>query len=83
MRPYQDGSSGSRAPGARTGFVNGGFAYGSLPFIFIFNYAFDTGNYHRVLDLIGCYVMIVVLSARVLLQGPAEELVALGHRPAH
>ena len=45
-------ASGSRSGGARkTGFVNGGFAYGSLPFIFIFNYAFDTGNYHEVLDL--------------------------------
>ncbi|MBP0457986.1 OFA family MFS transporter [Streptomyces montanisoli] len=46
--------------GAKTGFVNGGFAYGSLPFIFIFNYAFDTGNYHTVLDLIGVYVLIAV-----------------------
>ena len=30
--------------GAKTGFVNGGFAYGSLPFIFIFNYGFDTAQ---------------------------------------
>lgn len=46
--------------GAKTGFVNGGFAYGSLPFIFIFNYWFDTGNYHEVLDFIGVYVLAVV-----------------------
>lgn len=46
--------------GAKTGFVNGGFAYGSLPFIFIFNYWFDTGNYHEVLDFIGIYVLAVV-----------------------
>ncbi len=59
--------------GARTGFVNGGFAYGSLPFIFIFNYAFDTGNYHRVLDLIGCYVMIVVLSTAFFFKDPPRN----------
>ncbi|MGW2330480.1 OFA family MFS transporter [Streptomyces sp. NPDC001700] len=46
--------------GAKTGFVNGGFAYGSLPFIFIFNYWFDTGNYNEVLDLIGIYVLAAV-----------------------
>ncbi|MFJ9848049.1 OFA family MFS transporter [Streptomyces sp. NPDC101150] len=46
--------------GAKTGFVNGGFAYGALPFIFVFNYAFDTGNFAGVLDLIGVYVLLVV-----------------------
>ncbi|MET7442990.1 OFA family MFS transporter, partial [Streptomyces sp. NPDC005568] len=59
--------------GARTGFVNGGFAYGSLPFIFIFNYGFDTANYHRVLDLIGCYVMIVVLSSAFFFKDPPKN----------
>ncbi|GHJ41478.1 OFA family MFS transporter [Streptomyces sp. TS71-3] len=46
--------------GGKTGFVNGGFAYGSLPFIFIFNFAFDTSNYKTVLDLIGVFVLVVV-----------------------
>ncbi|WP_051900639.1 OFA family MFS transporter [Streptomyces aureus] len=59
--------------GARTGFVNGGFAYGSLPFIFIFNYAFDTANYHRVLDLIGAYVMVVVLTAAFFFKDPPKN----------
>ncbi|MEV6020138.1 MULTISPECIES: OFA family MFS transporter [unclassified Streptomyces] len=59
--------------GARTGFVNGGFAYGSLPFIFIFNYAFDTANYHRVLDLIGVYVMVVVLAAAFFFKDPPKN----------
>jgi MFS family permease len=59
--------------GARTGFVNGGFAYGSLPFIFIFNYGFDTANYHRVLDLIGCYVMIVVLACAFFFKDPPKN----------
>ncbi|WP_181794781.1 OFA family MFS transporter [Streptomyces sp. WELS2] len=59
--------------GAKTGFVNGGFAYGSLPFIFIFNYAFDTGDYDRVLDLIGCYVLIVVAVCAFFFQDPPKN----------
>jgi len=59
--------------GARTGFVNGGFAYGSLPFIFVFNYGFDTANYHRVLDLIGCYVLIVVLGCAFFFKDPPKN----------
>ncbi|GHH82043.1 MFS transporter [Streptomyces sulfonofaciens] len=46
--------------GGKTGFVNGGFAYGSLPFIFVFNFAFDTSDYQEVLDLIGVFVLVVV-----------------------
>ncbi|MEU9332532.1 OFA family MFS transporter [Streptomyces sp. NPDC048290] len=59
--------------GARTGFVNGGFAYGSLPFIFIFNYGFDTANYHRVLDLIGLYIMIVVAGCAFFFKDPPKN----------
>ncbi|WP_199811629.1 OFA family MFS transporter [Streptomyces sp. NRRL S-340] len=59
--------------GARTGFVNGGFAYGSLPFIFIFNYAFDTGNYNEVLDLIGVYVLIVVAVCAFFFEDPPKN----------
>ncbi|GHJ99424.1 MFS transporter [Streptomyces sp. Y2F8-2] len=59
--------------GAKTGFVNGGFAYGSLPFIFIFNYAFDTGNYNEVLDLIGVYVLIVVACCAWFFQDPPKN----------
>jgi MFS family permease len=46
--------------GFTTGFVNGGFAYGAVPFIFVFNFAFDTSNYHVVLDLVGVYVMVIL-----------------------
>jgi MFS family permease len=46
--------------GGKTGFVNGGFAYGAVPFIFIFNFAFDTSNYQTVLDLIGVYVLVAI-----------------------
>ncbi|MFJ2830602.1 OFA family MFS transporter [Streptomyces sp. NPDC087263] len=59
--------------GAKTGFVNGGFAYGSLPFIFIFNYAFDTANYHRVLDLIGIYIMVVVVATAFFFKDPPKN----------
>ncbi|MEB8343897.1 OFA family MFS transporter [Streptomyces endophyticus] len=59
--------------GGRTGFVNGGFAYGSLPFIFIFNYAFDTSNYHRVLDMIGAYVLVVVLVCAFFFRDPPKN----------
>jgi Major Facilitator Superfamily len=59
--------------GGKTGFVNGGFAYGSLPFIFVFNSAFDTANYQEVLDLIGCYVMIVVLVCAFFFKDPPKN----------
>ncbi|MET7765250.1 OFA family MFS transporter [Streptomyces sp. NPDC005393] len=59
--------------GARTGFVNGGFAYGALPFIFIFNYWFDTGNYDEVLDLIGVYVLIVVAVCAWFFKDPPKN----------
>ncbi|MGW1287456.1 OFA family MFS transporter, partial [Streptomyces sp. NPDC002586] len=59
--------------GARTGFVNGGFAYGSLPFIFIFNYAFNTRNYDEVLDLTGVYVLIVVAVCAWFFKDPPKN----------
>lgn len=59
--------------GAKTGFVNGGFAYGALPFIFIFNYAFDTGNFNEVLDLIGVYVLIVVAICAWFFKDPPKN----------
>ncbi|MEE1748236.1 OFA family MFS transporter [Streptomyces sp. JV184] len=59
--------------GAKTGFVNGGFAYGALPFIFIFNYAFDTGDYNEVLDLIGVYVLIVVAGCAWFFKDPPKN----------
>ncbi|OLZ66458.1 MFS transporter [Streptomyces sp. IMTB 2501] len=59
--------------GAKTGFVNGGFAYGSLPFIFVFNYAFDTRDYDEVLDLIGVYVLIVVAVCAFFFKDPPKN----------
>lgn len=59
--------------GAKTGFVNGGFAYGALPFIFIFNYAFDTSNYNAVLDLVGLYVLAVVAVCAYFFKDPPKN----------
>ncbi|MBL1097740.1 OFA family MFS transporter [Streptomyces coffeae] len=59
--------------GAKTGFVNGGFAYGALPFIFIFNYWFDTGNFDEVLDLIGVYVLIIVAGCAWFFKDPPKN----------
>ncbi|MEU3980869.1 OFA family MFS transporter [Streptomyces sp. NPDC026672] len=46
--------------GGKTGFVNSGFAYGSVPMIFVFTYAFDAHNFRTVLDLVGTYVLVFV-----------------------
>ncbi|NLU72904.1 OFA family MFS transporter [Streptomyces sp. HNM0575] len=59
--------------GGKTGFVNGGFAYGSVPFIFIFNYVFDTGNYQAWLDAIGLYVLAVVAICAWFFKDPPKN----------
>ncbi len=68
--------------GGKTGFVNGGFAYGSVPFIFLFTSYLDVSNYQghpvRGRRLPGRFGG----RQRLLLQGPAEELVARARRPA-
>lgn len=59
--------------GGKTGFVNGGFAYGAVPFIFIFNYAFDLDNYQAVLDLIGVYILVVVVVCALFFRDPPQN----------
>jgi MFS family permease len=44
-----------------TGFVNGGFAYGSIPFIIIFNYWFTPANHSLVLSLVGVYMLVLMV----------------------
>ena len=68
--------------GGKTGFVNGGFAYGSVPFIFLFTSYMDVGNYQGILFAVGVFLAGVGGDQRLLLQGPAEELVAPARRPA-
>ncbi len=50
--------------GGKTGFVNGGFAYGSVPFIFIFTNYLDLGNYGAILPAVG-----LLLAAAVAVSG--------------
>jgi MFS family permease len=46
--------------GARTGFVNGGFAYGAIPFIYLFSYVFTKSSYTLLLSLMGLYMVVAV-----------------------
>jgi MFS family permease len=59
--------------GAKTGFVNGGFAYGSVPLIFIFTYAFDEKNFSVVLDLVGVYVLLLVGISGLFFKDPPKN----------
>jgi MFS family permease len=59
--------------GARTGFVNGGFAYGAVPFIFIFQSAFHPSNFSLVLDLIAVYIALVVGLCAVYFKDPPKN----------
>ena len=62
--------------GGKTGFVNGGFAYGSVPFVFLFTSYMDLSNFRGVLVSVGLSAARWSRLRRLLLQGPAEELVA-------
>jgi len=59
--------------GARTGFVNGGFAYGSVPFIYIFSAYLTHQNTTIVLDLIGLYMLIAVAVCGFLFKDPPKN----------
>ena len=59
--------------GGKTGFVNGAFAYGAVPFIFLFTYGFDTSNYHSVLDLVGVYVLVLTLVSGLFFKDPPKN----------
>ena len=61
--------------GGKTGFVNGGFAYGSVPFVFLFTGYMDLSNYRGSWSRSASSSRLVAVG-RLLLQGPAEELVA-------
>jgi len=59
--------------GAKTGFVNGGFAYGAVPFIFIFSYALHPTTYVWVLDLVAVYMLVVVAACGMLFRDPPKN----------
>jgi MFS family permease len=59
--------------GARTGFVNGGFAYGTLPFIYVFTYWFHSSNFGLVLNLIALYMLVVLGACAVFFRDPPKN----------
>jgi len=59
--------------GGKTGFVNGGFAYGALPFIFIFSYAFNKTNFSWIMALVGLWMLVIVGSCGFLFKDPPKN----------
>jgi MFS family permease len=59
--------------GGKTGFVNGGFAYGAVPFIFVFSYLFDESNFELVLILIATYMLLIVGIAGLMFKDPPKN----------
>jgi MFS family permease len=59
--------------GGRVGFVNGGFGYGSIPFIIIFSYWFSVSDHRLVLSLVGVYMLILMGVCGWLFKDPPEN----------
>ncbi|GLY96663.1 MFS transporter [Actinoplanes sp. NBRC 103695] len=59
--------------GGKTGFVNGGFAYGSVPFIFIFTNYMDVGNYGPVLVGVGIFLAVAVAATGFFFKDPPKN----------
>ncbi|GHF76910.1 MFS family permease [Amycolatopsis bartoniae] len=59
--------------GARVGFVNGAFAYGVVPIIYVFSYVMTPGNYSFILDVLGVYMLIVVLVCGYFFRDPPKN----------
>ena len=59
--------------GARTGFVNGGFAYGAVPFIYVFAAFLTPANYSTILDVMGVYMLVAVGICGFLFKDPPKS----------
>jgi MFS family permease len=59
--------------GGKIGFVNGGFAYGAVPFIFVFSYLFNASNFTLVLTLTGVYMLVIVGLCGFLFKDPPRD----------
>ncbi|MBB5850408.1 OFA family MFS transporter [Amycolatopsis umgeniensis] len=59
--------------GGKTGFVNGGFAYGSVPFIFLFTSYMDLSNFSGVLLVVGIFLAAVVAVSGFYFQDPPKN----------
>ncbi|MDI9830172.1 OFA family MFS transporter [Streptomyces sp. KAU_LT] len=59
--------------GGKTGFVNGGFAYGSVPFVFIFHGYMDGSNFRWVLVSSGLFLAALVAVAGFFFRDPPKN----------
>lgn len=59
--------------GARTGFVNGGFAYGAVPFIYIFSYFFTPQTFSPILNGIAFYMFVVLFVCAIFFKDPPKD----------
>ncbi|MFD9498082.1 OFA family MFS transporter [Streptomyces sp. NPDC060035] len=59
--------------GGKTGFVNGGFAYGSVPFVFIFTGFMDITNFKWVLVSVGVFLAALVACAGFFFRDPPKN----------
>jgi MFS family permease len=59
--------------GGKTGFVNGGFAYGSVPFVFLFTSYMDLSNYRTLLACVGVGLCLVVAAAGWFFKDPPKN----------
>ncbi|MEJ3654377.1 OFA family MFS transporter [Actinomycetes bacterium KLBMP 9759] len=59
--------------GGKTGFVNGGFAYGSVPFVFLFTGYMDLTNFRWVLVAVGVFLAAVVAVSGWFFQDPPKN----------
>ncbi|EMD25968.1 OFA family MFS transporter [Amycolatopsis azurea] len=59
--------------GGKTGFVNGGFAYGSVPFIFLFTSYMDLSNFSGVLLVVGFFLAAVLAVSGFYFQDPPKN----------
>ncbi|TNC29087.1 OFA family MFS transporter [Amycolatopsis alkalitolerans] len=59
--------------GARVGFVNGAFAYGSVPLIYVFSYAMTPHNFGLLLDIVGAYMLVALLICGLMFRDPPKN----------
>ncbi len=59
--------------GGKTGFVNGGFAYGSVPFVFLFKGVMDLSNYQVILVSVGVFLAAIVAVAGYFFKDPPKN----------
>nr|VTO96447.1 Oxalate:formate antiporter [Mycobacterium riyadhense] len=59
--------------GGKTGFVDGGFAYGSMPFIFLFTNYLALDNYQGILLVVGVFLAGLVAVSGIFFKDPPKN----------